>query len=42
MAIVLSFFIFGEPLTQAISIGVMVTLIGLYLVNKSIRKAKIK
>ncbi|RUT70572.1 drug/metabolite-transporting permease [Flavobacterium cupreum] len=42
VAIILSFFLFGEPLTQAISIGVMVTLIGLYLVNKSIRKAKIK
>jgi drug/metabolite transporter (DMT)-like permease len=38
VAIVLGFFIFGEPLTQAIFIGVLVTLTGLYLVNKSFRK----
>lgn len=38
VAMVLGFFIFGEILTQAIIIGVLVTLTGIYLVNKSIRK----
>ncbi|MDX6180916.1 EamA family transporter [Flavobacterium sp. Fl-77] len=42
VAIVLGFFIFGETLTQTIAVGSMVTLIGLYLVNKSIRKPKLK
>ncbi|MBF4492500.1 EamA family transporter [Flavobacterium sp. JLP] len=42
VAIILAFFLFGEPLTQAIAIGVLVTLTGLYLVNKSIRKSKLK
>jgi drug/metabolite transporter (DMT)-like permease len=42
VAMVLGSFIFGETLTQAISIGALVTLIGLYLVNKSIRKTKLK
>jgi drug/metabolite transporter (DMT)-like permease len=40
VAIILAFFLFGEPLTQAIAIGVLVTLLGLYLVNKSIRKKR--
>lgn len=40
VAIVLGFFIFGETLTQAIAVGSLVTLMGLYLVNKSIRKPK--
>ncbi|MDR7211301.1 EamA family transporter [Flavobacterium piscis] len=42
VAIILGFFIFGETLTQAIAIGVIITLTGLYLVNKSIRKPKKK
>lgn len=42
VAIVLGFFIFGETLTKSIAIGVLVTLTGLYLVNKSIRKPKKK
>lgn len=41
VAMVLGSFIFGETLTQAIAIGAAVTLIGLYLVNKSIRKNKV-
>ncbi|WP_035652606.1 DMT family transporter [Flavobacterium sp. ASV13] len=40
IAMVLGFFIFGEMLTQAIIIGSVVTLSGIYLVNKSIRKNK--
>ena len=40
VAMILGAFIFGEQLTQAIVIGVLVTLIGLYLVNKSLRKTK--
>ena len=40
VAMVLGAFIFGETLTQAITIGAAVTLVGLYLVNKSIRKTK--
>jgi drug/metabolite transporter (DMT)-like permease len=40
VAMILGSFIFGESLTQAILIGVLVTLSGLYLVNKSIRKPK--
>ncbi|WP_316634835.1 EamA family transporter [uncultured Flavobacterium sp.] len=42
VAIILAFFIFGETMTQAIVVGVAVTLMGLYLVNKSIRKSKLK
>lgn len=41
VAILLGTIIFGEPLTMAISIGGAVTLSGLYLVNYSIRKARI-
>jgi drug/metabolite transporter (DMT)-like permease len=40
VAILLGFILFGETLTPAIVIGVLVTLIGLYLVNSSIRKIK--
>lgn len=42
VAMVLGAIIFGESLTSAIAVGVVVTLIGLYLVNKSIRKTKVK
>jgi drug/metabolite transporter (DMT)-like permease len=41
VAILLGAIIFGEPLTIAIAIGGAVTLCGLYLVNYSIRKARI-
>ena len=41
VAILLGAIIFGEPLTMAIAIGGGVTLCGLYLVNYSIRKARI-
>lgn len=41
VAILLGTIIFGEPLTMAIAIGGAVTLCGLYLVNYSIRKARI-
>ena len=41
VAIVLGVILFGEILTPAIAVGVFVTLMGLYLVNKSIRKNKI-
>lgn len=40
VAILLGFILFNETLTIAIVIGVLVTLIGLYLVNSSIRKIK--
>jgi drug/metabolite transporter (DMT)-like permease len=40
VAMILGSLIFGEMLTQAIIIGSMVTLTGIYLVNKSIRKPK--
>ncbi|WP_428230801.1 DMT family transporter [Flavobacterium sp.] len=40
VAMVLGSLLFGETLTQAIAIGAVVTLMGLYLVNKSIRKIK--
>ncbi|MCV9927936.1 EamA family transporter [Flavobacterium sp. LS1R49] len=40
VAILLGYMLFGETLTPAIIIGVLVTLIGLYLVNSSIRKIK--
>lgn len=41
VAILLGAIIFGEPLTMAIAMGGAITLSGLYLVNYSIRKAKI-
>lgn len=41
VAMVLGSIIFGETLSQAIVIGSVVTLAGLYMVNKSIRKPKI-
>lgn len=40
VAMILGSLIFGEMLTQAIIMGSMVTLTGIYLVNKSIRKPK--
>ena len=42
VAMVLGSFIFGEILTKAVAIGAVVTLTGVYLVNKSIRKSKLK
>lgn len=41
VAVLLGALIFGEPLTVAIAIGGAVTLFGLYLVNYSIRKARV-
>jgi drug/metabolite transporter (DMT)-like permease len=41
IAVLLGAMIYGEPLTMAIGIGGAVTLCGLYMVNYSIRKAKI-
>ncbi|MBC7847655.1 MAG: EamA family transporter [Flavobacterium sp.] len=41
VAVLLGAIIFGEPLTMAIAIGGGITLCGLYMVNYSIRKAKI-
>ncbi len=41
VAVLLGALIFGEPLTIAIAIGGGITLIGLYMVNYSMRKAKI-
>ncbi len=41
VAVLLGAVVFGEPLTMAIAIGGAVTLFGLYLVNYSIRKARI-
>ena len=41
VAVLLGALIYGEPLTMAIAIGGAITLFGLYLVNYSIRKAKI-
>ena len=41
VAVLLGSMVFGEPLTMAIAIGGAVTLCGLYLVNYSIRKARI-
>ena len=40
VAVLLGAIIFGEPLTIAIAIGGSITLSGLYMVNYSIRKAK--
>ncbi len=42
VAVLLGALIFGEPLTIAIGIGGGVTLVGLYMVNYSIRKARLK
>jgi len=41
VAVLLGAIIFGEPLTIAIAIGGAITLGGLYMVNYSMRKAKI-
>jgi drug/metabolite transporter (DMT)-like permease len=41
VAVLLGAIIFREPLTLAIAIGGGITLCGLYLVNYSIRKAKV-
>jgi drug/metabolite transporter (DMT)-like permease len=40
VAVILGAIIFGEPLTMAIAIGGAITLGGLYMVNYSMRKAK--
>ena len=41
VAMILGSFIFGETLTQAIAIGAVITLTGVYLVNKAIRKNRV-
>jgi drug/metabolite transporter (DMT)-like permease len=41
IAVLLGAYIFGEPLTISIAIGGIITLFGLYLVNKSFRNSKI-
>jgi drug/metabolite transporter (DMT)-like permease len=41
IAVLLGAYVFGEPLTFSIAIGGIITLFGLYLVNKSFRKSKI-
>ena len=41
VAVLLGALIFGEPLTIAIAIGGVITLGGLYMVNYSMRKAKV-
>ena len=41
VAVILGSIIFGEPLTIAIAIGGSITLLGLYMVNYSFRKARI-
>lgn len=41
VAVLLGALIFGEPLTMSIAIGGLITLCGLYLVNYSMRKAKL-
>jgi drug/metabolite transporter (DMT)-like permease len=40
IAVLLGAYIFGEPLTLAIAVGGIITLFGLYLVNKSFQKSK--
>ena len=40
IAVLLGAYIFGEPLSLAIAIGGIITLFGLYLVNKSFQKSK--
>jgi drug/metabolite transporter (DMT)-like permease len=41
IAVLLGAYVFGEPLTISIALGGIITLFGLYLVNKSFRKSKI-
>ncbi len=41
IAVLLGAYIFGEPLTISIAVGGIITLFGLYLVNKSFRNSKI-
>ena len=41
IAVLLGAYVFGEPLTFSIAIGGIITLFGLYLVNKSFRNSKI-
>jgi len=41
VAMILGSFIFGETLTQAIAVGAAITLTGVYLVNKAIRKNRV-
>ena len=41
IAVLLGAYVFGEPLTFSIAVGGMITLFGLYLVNKSFRNSKI-
>jgi drug/metabolite transporter (DMT)-like permease len=41
VAVILGAIIFGEPLTLYIAIGGFIVLIGLYLVNKAVRKKKL-
>ena len=40
IAVLLGAYVFGEPLTISIAIGGIITLFGLYLVNKSFRNSK--
>ena len=40
VAVLLGALIFGEPLTIAIAIGGFIVLVGLFLVNQSMRKRK--
>jgi drug/metabolite transporter (DMT)-like permease len=42
IAVLLGAYIFGEPLTFSIAVGGIITLLGLYLVNQSIRNSKKK
>lgn len=41
IAVLLGAYVFGEPLTFSIAVGGIITLFGLYLVNKSFRNSKI-
>jgi drug/metabolite transporter (DMT)-like permease len=41
VAVILGAIIFGEPLTLYIAIGGFIVLVGLYLVNKAVRKKKL-
>jgi drug/metabolite transporter (DMT)-like permease len=41
IAVLLGAYVFGEPLTISIAVGGIITLFGLYLVNKSFRNSKI-
>ena len=40
IAVLLGAYVFGEPLTFSIAVGGIITLLGLYLVNQSIRNSK--